>query len=185
MKTDLTLAITPKMAADAACNEKKALVGHLGTHFDVMNKRFPLDYTELSMAVFDVQNIRGRDIEPSDIDLSRLPKGGFAAFCTGFLAEAGYGTKPYFKEHPQLADALIDALLDSGVAIIGIDCAGVRRGAEHTPADRRCADRGAFVLENLCNLEELLSVSSPITAHTYPMNYEGVSGLPCRVVAEY
>ena len=46
MKIDITLKITPKMVTDAQGNEKKALVGHLGTHFDVMNKEFPLEYTE-------------------------------------------------------------------------------------------------------------------------------------------
>ena len=48
MKIDVTLKITPKMVTDAQGNEKKALVGHLGTHFDVMNKEFPLEYTESS-----------------------------------------------------------------------------------------------------------------------------------------
>ena len=46
MKIDITLKITPKMMKDAQGNEKKAFVGHLGTHFDVMNKEFPLEYTE-------------------------------------------------------------------------------------------------------------------------------------------
>ena len=54
MKIDVTLKITPKMAADAQGNEKKVLVGHLGTHFDVMNKEFPLEYTERKAIVFDV-----------------------------------------------------------------------------------------------------------------------------------
>ena len=44
MKIDITLKITPKMVTDAQGNEKKALVGHLGTHFDVMNKEFPFFY---------------------------------------------------------------------------------------------------------------------------------------------
>jgi len=43
MLIDITLKITPKMVSDAQGNEKKALVGHLGTHFDVMNKEFPLE----------------------------------------------------------------------------------------------------------------------------------------------
>lgn len=46
MKIDITLKITPKMVKNAQGNEQKALVGHLGTHFDVMDKEFPLDYTE-------------------------------------------------------------------------------------------------------------------------------------------
>ena len=44
MLIDITLRITPKMTKDAQGNLKKALVGHLGTHFDVMNKEFPLEY---------------------------------------------------------------------------------------------------------------------------------------------
>lgn len=43
MLIDLTLKITPKMVKDAQGNEKTALAGHLGTHFDVMNKVFPLN----------------------------------------------------------------------------------------------------------------------------------------------
>ena len=43
MFIDMTLKITPKMVKDAQGNEKKALVGHLGTHFDVMDKEFPLE----------------------------------------------------------------------------------------------------------------------------------------------
>ena len=71
-----------------------------------------------------------------------------------------------------------------GVSIIGADLAGIRRGKEHIPADQRCADRGVFVIENLCGLDALLFVSGPITIHTYPARYTHMTGLPCRVVAE-
>ena len=40
MLLDITLKITPKMVKTAENNEKKALVGHLGTHFDVMDGSF-------------------------------------------------------------------------------------------------------------------------------------------------
>ena len=46
MFIDITTKVTPKIALDAQRNEKKALVGHIGTHFDVMNKEFPLNYVE-------------------------------------------------------------------------------------------------------------------------------------------
>ena len=55
MKIDITLKITPRMVTDAQGNEKKALVGHLGTHFDVMDKEFPLEYTERKAIIFDVR----------------------------------------------------------------------------------------------------------------------------------
>ena len=184
MKVDVTLRITPKMTADAQGNEKKALVGHLGTHFDVMNKEFPLEYTERRGIVFDVSGVKDRDIDVDDVDLGRLEPEMFAAFYTGFIEEEGYGTKRYFTEHPQLSVALIEELLQRQVSIIGVDFAGVRRGREHTPMDQRCADRGAFVVENLCNLRKLVEAGGAFTAHTYPMSYEGMTGLPCRVVAE-
>lgn len=184
MKIDITLKITPKMVTDAQGNEKKAMVGHLGTHFDVMNKEFPLDYTERNGIVFDVSGVQNRDIEAADIDLNQVKKDMFVAFYTGFIEKEGYGSKPYFTEHPQLSNELLDALLQKQISIIGIDFAGVRRGKEHTPMDQRCADQGVFIVENLCNLGNVLKNGGSFTAHTYPMNYAEMTGLPCRVVAE-
>lgn len=184
MKIDITLNITPDMIKSAQLHTDPILVGHMGTHFDVMDKEFPLDYTVRTGVVFDVSGVTGRDIDVSDIDPDRVGPNMFVAFYTGYMAQVGYGTQPYFREHPQLSHALIDLLLDRGVSIIGIDFAGVRRGKEHIPADQRCADRGVFVIENLCDLDALLSAPGPITIHTYPVRYTQMTGLPCRVVAE-
>ena len=74
MLIDITLKITPKMVTSAQGNEKKALVGHLGTHFDVMNKEFPLEYTERKGFVFDVSNVVGRDIDIVDIEHRSMRK---------------------------------------------------------------------------------------------------------------
>ena len=183
MKADITLKITPKMAADAQGNERVALAGHLGTHFDVMNQEFPLEYTERPGVIFDVRNIFGRDIVPEDIDVSKIKKGAFTAFCTGYSSREPYGSHAYFSGHPQLSLDLIRLLVEKEVSIIGVDCAGVRRGKEHTPTDQYCADHGVFVVENLWGLEQLLDSENWII-HTYPMNYAGVTGLPCRVIAE-
>ena len=57
-------------------------------------------------------------------------------------------------------------------------------GKEYTPKDQYCADRGTFIIENLCNLKTLAQQTEYLTANTYPMNYADMSGLPCRVVAE-
>ena len=184
MLIDITLKITPKMAATAQGNDKIVLAGHLGTHFDVMNKEFPLDYTRRKGIVFDVRHVSGRDIEAADVDLSRVEADMFVAFCTGYSGREEYGSRVYFSQHPQLSHALIDALLHRGISIIGIDFSGVRRGAEHTPKDQYCADRRVFIVENLVNLEAILDAGGVFTAHTYPMNYAGMSGLPCRVIAE-
>jgi kynurenine formamidase len=184
MKIDITLKITPNMVRDANGNEKKTLVRHLGTHFDVMDKEFPLDYTQRKGIVFDVSFVKDRDIEIRDVDISKVGSNMFVAFYTGFIEEAGYGTIRYFKEHPQVSPSLIDELLDRRVSIIGIDFAGLRRGKEHTPMDQHCADHDLFVVENLCNLKSVVDKGGSFVANTYPMNFTDVSGLPCRVIAD-
>lgn len=184
MKIDITLKITPEMLKDAEENQNKDLTGHLGTHFDVMNKEFPLEYTQRKAVVFDVSEVKNRDIGIRDINLDKVSAGMFVAFYTGFIESEEYGTKRYFKEHPQLSDELIDRLLEKNISIIGVDFAGIRRGKEHTPKDQYCADRGVFVIENLCNLKYLVNTKNEIIIHTYPMNCVGITGLPCRVLAE-
>ena len=184
MLIDITLKVTTGMSKEAQENQDRSLVGHLGTHFDVMDQEFPLDYTSRKGIVFDVSSIRDRDITSTDIDLSKVENEMFVAFHTGYLEEVGYGNQIYFGNHPQLSDELIDALLKRKASIIGVDCCGVRRGREHTPKDQYCAERGCFVIENLCNLKAVIEKGGRVTAHTYPMNFSGVTGLPCRVIAE-
>lgn len=184
MRIDLTLKITKEMLCDSVGNPGKALFGHVGTHFDVMDKEFPLSYVERKGICFDVRHICGRDIEIADIDLDAVEKDMFVAFCTDYYLQVGYGEKGYFTHHPQLSMALIHALLEKGISIIGIDFAGIRQTPEHIPADQLCADRGVFVIENLRSLSEILACGGVFTAHTYPMRCEGITGLPCRVIAE-
>lgn len=185
-KIDITLQVTPAIAKDTQGNEKKALTGHLGTHFDVMDKDFPLDYTELDAVVFDISDNGNGETALSDIDTTLIREGMFVAFHSHYIELEDYGTKEYFHNHPQLSQQLIQFLVDKKVCIIGIDFAGVRRGCEHTPADQYCADNGMFVIENLCHLDMLLNgnKSCLFHAHTYPMNFAGMTGIPCRVVAE-
>ena len=109
MKIDITLKITPRMLKDAQGNEKKpSSVGHLGTHFDVMNKEFPLEYTTRKGIVFDVAKVKDRDIDVADMDISKVTKDMFVCFYTGFIEKEGYGTKEYFTKHPQLSNELLE-----------------------------------------------------------------------------
>lgn len=184
MLIDITMEVTPQIRGAAPEKEDRTLVGHLGTHFDVMNKEFPLEYTRREGIVFDVSAIRDRDIGIGDINMDKVEKGQFVAFYTGYIEQEPYGTKAYFASHPQLSQQLIDALLDKEISIIALDCSGIRRTGEHVPADQRCADRGVFVVENLCSLGKLVAAGGRFTAHTYPVRYSGMTGLPCRVIAE-
>jgi len=108
---DITTKVTPKMIVDAQGNENKSLVGHIGTHFDVMNKEFPLSYIEREAIVFDVKAIRAREISISDIAMDKVVCDMFVAFYTGFIEDVGYGNSIYFKEHPQLSNELMTGLV--------------------------------------------------------------------------
>ncbi len=117
--------------------------------------------------------------------MSLVGEGMFVAFRTGAIERWEYGSEAYFGMHPQLSLPLIERLLEKKTAIIGVDCSGVRRGAEHTKTDQYCADRGTFIVENLTALDGLLASSpSTFTVYTFPVRFLGLTGLPCRVVAE-
>ena len=186
MWIDLSVQVPKAMWREIFRNEKMTSLGHLGTHFDVMNQDFQLANLRRRGRVFDVGAVRDRDVEVRDLGGGRIEEGDFVLLRTGFLQEAGYGTERYFRSHPQLSMQLIGLLLEKRVSLIGIDAAGIRRGAEHTPTDQHCADHGVFVVENLTNLDLLLQRSGggAFEVLTFPIRFEGLSGLPCRVVAE-
>lgn len=110
----------------------------------------------------------------------------FVAFYTNVINKLDYGTKEYFEGNRNLSKDLIKELVKRGVAIIAIDCCGIRAGKEHDLADQYCADNNAFVVENLCNLEKILNGEKhkSFKANTYPINFVDITGLPCRVIGE-
>lgn len=183
MLVDITLKITPAMIKEAGGNERKSLVGHIGTHFDVMDKEFPLAYTKTKAIVFDVSKIQDRDIDAKDISLEKIEEGMFVLFYTGFIESIGYGNKEYFTNHPQLSNTLIESLIEKRISMIGVDFAGIRRGKGHTSIDQYLANKNIFVIENVCSLKQLCNQRS-IVMHTYPMSYQEITGLPCRIIGE-
>ncbi|WP_371363928.1 hypothetical protein SRRS_48190 [Sporomusa rhizae] len=192
MKIDLSVAITEEILNNFLTLNKTGEIppvgkfGHIGTHFDVMDKEFQLENTERKGKIFDVSHIKDRDIEIADIDETKIETQDFILFYTGWLKEKKYGNLEYFTNHPQLSHALITYLVNKKVSMIGIDAAGIRRASEHQEADMYCANNGVFVIENLNQLDVLLQKAGTnnFIIHTYPVNYKGLTGLPCRVVAE-
>ena len=72
MQIDLSLRVSRKFYESASDNERMTSFGHVGTHFDVMDKHFPFEYTKRRGIVFDVSNVISRDIEVTDIDITLL-----------------------------------------------------------------------------------------------------------------
>lgn len=192
MKIDLSVSVTEEIRKliSGLTTEAKippyAQLGHLGTHFDVMDKTFPLDNTERRGLLFDISGVKGREVSESDIDMSRIAENDFVIFNSGCLKEYGYATYEYLHTDVELSDALISTLTKKRVSMIGVDFPGIRKGAGHMRADKYCADMGVFVVENLANLEVLWKVAGEreFLVHTYPLSFAGLTGLPCRVVAE-
>ncbi len=85
MLIDITLKVTPELRENASNNLDSALVGHVGTHFDVMDKEFPIEYTKRHAVVFDISNIQNRDVLISDIDLDKVSKEMFVLFYSDFI----------------------------------------------------------------------------------------------------
>ena len=190
MIVDLTLELNEELLGRESLKEDPELVfhsGHLGTHLDAVGLPFPLDRYRLPGRLVEVP-FPDRPLEPEDLGEPPRP-GEFVLFHTGFLAREGYGTETYVRDHPELSPRLVGFLLDLPAGRIGIDAAGIRRGKEHGPADRLCASRGVFVVENLAHLDRLGAVlrareNPPFSVVCLPLRAAHWSGLPCRVLAE-
>lgn len=162
---------------------KHIAMGHIGTHLDTYNKsEIPLEYFKRNGKLIDIEDIsEKREIEIEDLDNVEIEKGDFVIFKTGRIGKI-YGTEEYFKNHPQLSNKLIDYLIEKKVSFIGIDASGIRRGDEHTDADKLCEENQVFVIENLDNLDKINS--SNFTVYTMWLEDEEATGLKCRVICE-
>jgi kynurenine formamidase len=159
--------------------------GHIGTHFDVMDKEFPIEKIITKGRIFDISDL-GKKVVLGDLDISTVQVGDFIMFHSGILKQWGYGTKEYISTYVELLDELIDALISKQVSFIGVDMASVKNPQDHLRIDKYCADNGIFIIENLNNLDVVLKKTkgNDFTVYTFPMNMSGFSGLPCRIIAE-
>ncbi|WP_291440684.1 cyclase family protein [Desulfovibrio sp.] len=187
MLIDLSLPLTRETFDALSAHPALEIFGHVGTHLDLMGKPWPQEYFTRQGRVFDVRHVRGRDIMTSDLPMQHIEAGDFVFLRTGVLEEHAYADKAYFHAPVELAWDLLEALTQKGVAMIGVDCAGVRLPGEHKKADLLCAEAGTFVVENVYNLEALCTVAGEKTfvVRTFPLRLEGSTGLPCRIVAEF
>jgi kynurenine formamidase len=160
-------------------------LGHLGTHFDVMEKEFPLECVKRVGRLVDISRIRDREIEVNDLQCSIEP-GEFVIFRTDYAIEIGYGGPDYNYRSAELSDDVVSHLLERKVSLIGVDAASIQKPAKHRQVDMRCAAENVFVVENLCNLDALAQAAGdrPFVVYCAPLNFRGLTGLPCRVVAD-
>ena len=192
MKFDLSLKIERKLIDQVTASTTKDAIGkldlsgHVGTHFDVMDQEFSFQYIITQGKVIDISHIQTGEVKVKDLDLSNVQENDFVMFYSGILKKHGYATPEYFATYTELSDELIDYLIDKKVSFIGVDMAGVKNQKGHERIDHYCAAKGVFIIENLDNLDLLLqeAQNGSFIVYTFPVNWHGFTGLPCRVVAE-
>jgi len=159
--------------------------GHVGTHFDVMDKEFPISSFKTSGKLVDISAIRGREVEVSDLVSSGIEAGDTVIFHTGYMDEFGYENRMYWKRSAELSDAAVSYLISKTIRLIAVDAAGAQKPTKHQKVDKLCADNGIFIVENLDNVKALMAYQKvPFTVYTAPLKRSGLTGLPCRVIAE-
>lgn len=183
MNIDLTTAVdadNPLVLRAQQMPDRYVAMGHIGTHLDTYYKTpIPPEYAHCRGILFDV---RGREeVTEDDFPIEQVQAGDFVLFRTGWMECHSYGAADYFVAHPQLAQSLIHALAEKHIRFIGVDAPGIRRGEEHTPADRFCEEHGVYVIENLSHLEQLPTKRCSVLVQW--QEDSRLTGLPCRVTA--
>lgn len=151
---------------------------HIGTHIDCYN----LSNIDLPSQI-DVKVIDTRNIDIIDIDIlenSPVKSGSFVIFRTGYLENYGYGSEEYFESEsrPYLTNEIVDRLLDCNVKLIGIDLGGIQHGKNHVAIDKYVENRGAYIIENICNLDK---VSSEFKANLNYTQLEGATAIKVEI----
>lgn len=146
---------------------------HIGTHIDCYN----LSNIELPVEI-DARNLDIIDIDI--LDNISIKKNSFVIFRTGYLENYGYGSEEYFnsKASPYLTNELIDKLLECNIKLIGIDLSGIQHGKAHVAIDKYVENKGAYVIENICNLDK---VTTEFKANLNWIQLEGATAIKVEI----
>lgn len=183
---DLTLQVkkTNRVYKQAEIQNKKNIVmGHVGTHFDVYGEaQAPLEYMNARAILFDVSHIIGREVRLDDIDLDYVKPGDCVLFRTASIERHPYGSGLYFSDSTQFSWEIIQALAEEQIRFVGIDAPDLRKGKEHIEADKLLLKEGAFVIENLTNLEQI-DTTQACKVQVMWMEDPEATGIKCRIIA--
>ena len=164
------------------------LIGNTGTYLDSPWHRYEggTDLSGLSLDTLvdlPTEVIRlesGRAIEPSlfaDRDLA----GKAVLLHTGW--DLHFGTPAYAFGAPYLSEAGVDALIEAGIVLVGIDSLNIdnTEGTGERPAHTKLLAAGIHVVEHLTNLGALPDMGARFTA-TPPL-VAGFGTFPVRAFA--
>lgn len=151
---------------------------HIGTHIDCYNLSNIELPSQIDVKIIDVRNLE--IIHSNVLENLQIKEGSFVIFRTGYLEDYGYGSAKYFdtKTSPYLTQELVDKLLDIKVKLIGIDLTGIQHGKDHVKIDKYVEENGAYVVENICNLDK---VNSEFKATLKWLQLEGATAIRCEI----
>lgn len=182
---------------------------HLGTHVDApihfapdvwTADEIPVQRLVAAAVVVDISaraaedpdtTLRPADLEAWEAEHGRIPEGAILLVRSGWAERwpdwnRYYGTETPFEvdtlHFPGVSPEAAEALVERGVAGVGIDTASIDPGNDTEFRAHRVLARGrVFNLENLTGLDELPASGAILVAA--PLKIEGGSGGPARVIA--
>ncbi len=166
-------------------NNHRLCIGmHAGTHLDGPMHMLP-DNTYISQLPLEpfisagcVIDVRGQTTIRWQPEYEQLIKADCSVlFYTGY--DRWYGSDRYWNDHPCLHPEICDHLLQKGVKLLGVDLPSPDRPP--FPVHKRLLSEGVYILENLTNLSQLLTVPS-FELIALPLKLEA-DGSPVRAVA--
>lgn len=162
----------------------------VGTYLDAPAHRFPdtRDISDLNLSelvndsiVIDVQ---GHDPGES-VDTTVLPTDqnlAGKAILFNFGWDSYWGTEQY-REYPYLGTDVIDQLIAEEVALVGVDTINIDDDQNlDRPAHTKLLGAEVFIVENLCNLDEL--PDSAFRFYAIPIKAADTVAMPIRAFAE-
>lgn len=197
-----------RVATDGANVQRLHLGSQTGTHVDApwhiddalpRLDQIPLErFTGPALPV-DARGLAPRTPLPPSILPADLRPGDIVLIVTGWSTRFGH---PSYLDHPYLAAATAQALVDAGIRTIGIDAAsvdpspssdglaassdGLAASSDGLAAHRVLCGAGAVIVENLTGLDRLVTAARlgrPIEMFLFPLPLAGTDGAPVRAVA--
>lgn len=153
------------------------LGSHAGTHLDAPAHFLP-DGATVDTLALGVLVGAARVVEQA-APLPELGGGERLLIRSGWGAR--WGREEYFTDFPGLPGGWAEAMVRSGVLLIGLETPSLHPdAAEDARLHRLLLGAGVVIVENLANLERL---PERVTLAALPLPLVGLDGAPCRVVA--
>jgi kynurenine formamidase len=135
---------------------------------------------DLDCVVVRVTDRRDRAIDRLPIDLAAL-RGKALLVHTGW--DAHWRTDQYFEGHPHLTGELAEALVNAGVALVGIDSFNIDSMDDGTrPVHSALLGAGIPIVEHMCGLDAVPDRGARFFA--VPVKVKGMGTFPVRAFAK-